>query len=197
MRATRQQNEFVCTTSLDLAISLVKNAAKKAEKEDDDQDEEDEPKKQSIDKTNVVDESSTPSKKAVGSNLAVAPAAASSPPQDNTVVAASTSAAVSPHDNNNNNNTAIVHITPAAAAKPDRRIEMISEEESLARTEALAAEIALDECKEAIEQYSFAIQAMTIAIDALDAMKLEQGGRSFMEDEQDDYDAHKAEINEL
>jgi hypothetical protein len=196
LRATRQQNEFVCTTSLDLAISLVKNAAKKAEKEDDDQDEEDEPKKQSIDKTNVVDESSTPSKKAVGSNLAVAPAAASSPPQDNTVVAASTSAAVSPHDNNNNN-TAIVHITPAAAAKPDRRIEMISEEESLARTEALAAEIALDECKEAIEQYSFAIQAMTIAIDALDAMKLEQGGRSFMEDEQDDYDAHKAEINEL
>jgi hypothetical protein len=50
LRATRQQNEFVCTTSLDLAISLVKNAAKKAEKEDDDEDEEeDEPKKQSID----------------------------------------------------------------------------------------------------------------------------------------------------
>ena len=83
LRATRQQNEFVCTTSLDLAISLVKNAAKKAEKEDDDEDEEDEPKKQSIDKTNVVDESSTPSKKAV---------------DNNTVVAASTTAAVSPHD---------------------------------------------------------------------------------------------------
>jgi hypothetical protein len=79
----------------------------------------------------------------------------------------------------------------------DRRIEMITPEESLARTASLAAEIALDECKESIEQYSFAIQAMRIMIDDLDAMKLERGGGSFTEDEQDDYDAHQEEITTL
>jgi hypothetical protein len=49
----------------------------------------------------------------------------------------------------------------------DRRIEMVTPEESTARTEALAAEIALDECKATIEEYSFAIQAMNITIGEL------------------------------
>ena len=63
----------------------------------------------------------------------------------------------------------------------DQRIEMITEEESVARTASLAAEIALEECKESIEQYSFAIQAMHVTIEYLDATRRAAGG-SFTED---------------
>jgi hypothetical protein len=46
----------------------------------------------------------------------------------------------------------------------DRRVESVTQEESNARSEALAAEIALIECKECIQVYRFACQALSISV---------------------------------
>jgi hypothetical protein len=81
MRTARQQNEFACTTSLDLAIYLVKKNQdnyqnkKMDDDHDDDDDDEDKPKEHS------VIESSTPSK-----IIALTAAALSPPPDDNIIM---------------------------------------------------------------------------------------------------------------
>jgi hypothetical protein len=79
-------------------------------------------------------------------------------------------------------------------AYTDERIEMITREEDLARTDLLAASIAHDECKDSIEEYSFAIRANTFTITDLRATKKE---RTVTQDEQDDLDACKLEAKTL
>jgi hypothetical protein len=46
----------------------------------------------------------------------------------------------------------------------DRRVEMVTEEESKARAEALAAEVSLIDCTEVIKEYVFACRAVNISV---------------------------------
>jgi hypothetical protein len=77
----------------------------------------------------------------------------------------------------------------------DRRVENISQEESEARTGALAAEIALSDCKECIKVYGFACQALSISV-AEAREKSGTGGLSFEEQEQLDEDEGELETIE-
>jgi hypothetical protein len=76
----------------------------------------------------------------------------------------------------------------------DACIEMITTEESQAQTALLLAEIAVEEYKEEIEQYAFAIRAMNIAIGDVQAIEEE---RSLTEDEKEALDEHVTEAVSL
>jgi hypothetical protein len=83
MRTARQQNEFACTTSLDLAIYLVKKNQDNYQnkKMDDDHDDDDDDDDEDKPKEHSVIESSTPSK-----IIALTAAALSPPPDDNIIM---------------------------------------------------------------------------------------------------------------
>ena len=46
----------------------------------------------------------------------------------------------------------------------DRRVESVTQEESDARAEALAADMSLTDCKECTQVYGFACQALSISV---------------------------------